>query len=609
MFKIKNIFSPKLRLVRGTRLISALFIGTSIALAAGILWAANMYYNIDTGEVVVEQIQRVGQLLRATAGLVIGGADDYSLPAGIKFEVKTGNIRFSTTGTIEQTGTGQVTFAGNVDATGGLDVTNAALTVGGTNFQVATTGVLTWGGDTNLYRDAANVLKTDDDFIMGANATTTANLSVGGDVTVDGDLHFLGNQNITGTGTLTINPTGNLYFQSTSNYLDENGNLILAGRIDSSKLQYSGNITIAANSATTTTVTITNDDGTHIADLSVEGDINVQGGKITLATGETIDAETADQVTINSNGITVIKSGGTEIFRVDSNGVVITGVATTTDTLYVTSGGAQITGSVQISSGDLTVGGNVLPSADATYNLGSATARWANLYAATTTIGTASTYLTLGQNTITATHALTIQFDDSSGFILQNDASPAVKFIEIEGTSGKLTLRSASGQEIVLDPAGAEYGIVRVAAGDTLYVDNIAISGEGRITGIVPIFGFDLPAQTASTSYVKVSRDLENYPFSATTTGTTRVHKLIFRYSASTTAELVWRVSTSTNQTYSSSTLPVPDSNDLNKGNAYIATTTIPTDGTDWWLEIKTPTDPDVVRIFQIFLAAFDVKQ
>ena len=94
-------------------------------------------------------------------------------------------------------------------------------------------------------------------------------------------------------------------------------------------------------------------------------------------------------------------------------------------------------------------------------------------------------------------------------------------------------------------------------------------------------------------------------PTNVTSTGATRVHKLVFRYAASTTADIDWRVSTSTGA-YPSSTLPQPTSDNLEQGNAYIATTTISTDGTDWWLEVKTANEADTVRIFQIFLAAYD---
>jgi len=53
---VKEIFKPKLELIKGTRFVSFLFIGCSILIAAGLIWAANIYYYIDTGEVVMEGI-------------------------------------------------------------------------------------------------------------------------------------------------------------------------------------------------------------------------------------------------------------------------------------------------------------------------------------------------------------------------------------------------------------------------------------------------------------------------------------------------------------------------------------------------------------------------
>ncbi|GAI26383.1 unnamed protein product, partial [marine sediment metagenome] len=56
--KVKDLFESRLKLAYGTRLVSFLFIACSIIIAAGVLFAANMYYNIDTGEVVMEEVQR-----------------------------------------------------------------------------------------------------------------------------------------------------------------------------------------------------------------------------------------------------------------------------------------------------------------------------------------------------------------------------------------------------------------------------------------------------------------------------------------------------------------------------------------------------------------------
>ena len=48
-----KILKPRLKLMRGSRFVSFAFIFCSVLIAAGVLFAANMYYDIDTGEVVV----------------------------------------------------------------------------------------------------------------------------------------------------------------------------------------------------------------------------------------------------------------------------------------------------------------------------------------------------------------------------------------------------------------------------------------------------------------------------------------------------------------------------------------------------------------------------
>ena len=58
MPNIIKFLKPKLKLVRGTRLTSGLFIGASIAVAAGILFAANIYYDIDTSKIMVGDSQQ-----------------------------------------------------------------------------------------------------------------------------------------------------------------------------------------------------------------------------------------------------------------------------------------------------------------------------------------------------------------------------------------------------------------------------------------------------------------------------------------------------------------------------------------------------------------------
>jgi hypothetical protein len=210
---------------------------------------------------------------------------------------------------------------------------------------------------------------------------------------------------------------------------------------------------------------------------------------------------------------------------------------------------------------------------------------------------------------IAAPGSLTIQFGASGGFYLQDNAATPVQYLTI-GTDGTLTLLSKSGSEIVLNPGGSSSGIVRVAPGDQFYIGDVLVMGTNQeiIRGVVPIFGFDLPAQTATTSFVQVSRIVENYPFPTTPTpGTVREHKFIIRYaSATTTAGTTWRVyDTDHGTTIATFSVPATESTDLDSGQIYITgAVTIPTDGTDWRLDVQT--SGAAIRIYQIFLVAVD---
>ena len=174
--KIKNLFKSRLKLEPGTRATSFLFIATSVAIAAGILFAANIYYNIDTGEVVVEEIQRVSNVLRATAGLIVGGTATQNPSTGYVFEV-VGSSKLATT-TIA---TGPLT----------LSAANQELRfTGGTNYYVgfkatttlSQTTVYTWPAS---YPAGTNYVLTSD--TSGNMSWTAAGTGGIGDVTGVGD--------------------------------------------------------------------------------------------------------------------------------------------------------------------------------------------------------------------------------------------------------------------------------------------------------------------------------------------------------------------------------------------------------------------------------------
>lgn len=184
-------------------------------------------------------------------------------------------------------------------------------------------------------------------------------------------------------------------------------------------------------------------------------------------------------------------------------------------------------------------------------------------------------------------------------------------------TSGATTtISSTSSADIILDPASGKITLgttdyIRTASGYEIGKVNTEILRE-----MIPILGFDLPPQTASTSYVTISRTLENYPFVATTTGTSRVHKFVIRYVddlpvASSSDWRIWNVTDGT--TTATFTVAGTDEADFAtaKGKTQIVETSIPGGpGNDkkWRLDVKIPSAQSgkKIRIFEVFLAAYD---
>jgi len=184
------------------------------------------------------------------------------------------------------------------------------------------------------------------------------------------------------------------------------------------------------------------------------------------------------------------------------------------------------------------------------------------------------------------------------------------------GPSGATTtLSSASGQNILIDPAT---GKVILGTGDWIETSGgyqIGKTGTQVLREMVPIFGFDLPVKTATTTYVKISRDIVNYPLNPCATGTTRVHKLVIRYGA--TATSTWQVATSSG---GYAEITVPPTGATSTGSVYTIQTDIPTpsgictgwtQGTetdDWWVRMKLNATGEIM-IYQIFLAGYDQIQ
>jgi hypothetical protein len=574
---IKKSFKSRLKLLRGTRFISFLFIGTSILIGAGMLWAASVYYNIDTAEVVMEEVQRVTGVLRATAGVIVGGTASQDPSAGYGFEV-VGQTKLATTtvaaGTLELTAANQVLkftggvsgyyaeFKANTSATSGQaitytlpaakpDVTNYVLTSG-------TDGTMTWqsvsgvgAGDINAVGNVSSGAAFTGDDAGGSPGNTllfegaTANDYEIALTAADPGVDY----------TITL-PAANGYIalgSSTANYVAYwtgantlNGEQYLntsRGGIGESSADWNGMVNIVSGNWGTTTGT--QNYAAYWSDantVAAEANLNVIRG----GTGAG---------TFTQYGI--IYGNSTSAFGVTAAG--------TADYLLVGAGAGSPTWKYinQI----LNAGTNISLSGTSTI----------------ATVNNPSFSVSVTSPQFLSTTTLAIQSGDS-----QN--------ITINSASGKIVLASGDWIETNL---GYEIGK----------------SGTQVLIEMIPIMGFDLPAQTATTSYVTISRTIENYPFSATTTGgTTRIHKFVIRYvdDLPTASSSDWRVYNVTD-TATTSTFTMEGCNDatLSKGKTQIKETTIPTDGDDFRLDVKIPSTQSgkIIRVFQVFLAAYDQIQ
>jgi hypothetical protein len=170
----------------------------------------------------------------------------------------------------------------------------------------------------------------------------------------------------------------------------------------------------------------------------------------------------------------------------------------------------------------------------------------------------------------------------------------------------------------------AEKFAVQVSGSDILVVNDqgqilykntypLASSGKQVLREMVPIFGFDLPVKTTTTTAVKISRDIVSYPLNPCESGASRVHKLVVRYGSTGTSTIAIATSggeqasstlPNTNSTSTGSVATVPLSIPTPAGNC--STWTQGTDTTDWWVTIRLNQASTEIMVYQIFLAGYD---
>lgn len=142
----------KLKLARGTKFVSLLFIGASILISAGIMQAANVYYDLDSSTIVVNQAQTVsGGIINLNASsnyaVNIGtGSTNAAVTIGGNsntVEINSSNWDVSTTGTISNA---ILSLRAGTAAAGTAPLKFAT----GTNLTAPEAGALEYNG-TNLF--------------------------------------------------------------------------------------------------------------------------------------------------------------------------------------------------------------------------------------------------------------------------------------------------------------------------------------------------------------------------------------------------------------------------------------------------------------------------
>lgn len=342
-----------------------------------------------------------------------------------------------------------ITTTGNVDVGGNLTVTGTTTFNGGTlTLGDADTDNVVFGADVQ----SSIIPDADDSYALGTSAkkwsdlhvvdiTATGNISATGTLS-SGNLATLHSLTVTNDATVSgnISATGN-YTSASGNFTLTSGNATVGGTLGvtgestlasatvsdltSGRITYAGtagalqdsaNFTFDGTTATVNALGVTNN-ATVGGDLTITGNLQVDG------TTTTINSTTLDVDDIN---ITVAK-GAANAAAADGAGLTIDGAAATftygaTNDRFAINKGMDITG-------------HLIPTSDVTYDLGSTTLRWKDLYLSGNTIDLNGTKLSLDANS-------NIQVTDSSGNLKKLN----VEELEFGTGSNKRRLRIRSGK-------------------------------------------------------------------------------------------------------------------------------------------------------------------
>lgn len=136
-------------------------------------------------------------------------------------------------------------------------------------------------------------------------------------------------------------------------------------------------------------------------------------------------------------------------------------------------------------------------------------------------------------------------------------------------------------------------------------------SGEEVFRGTASIYRYDIPSQTSTTTYFRVSKTISVNPLALSPSvlpGSSRVYRLIIKYSddIATTSSSTWRIyrpeAATTTETF---TIVGRNESELVEGMPHI-TDVLSIPDTDFAIEMKVPQSTSSIRVFQVLLAAYD---
>jgi hypothetical protein len=325
--------------------------------------------------------------------------------------------------------TGTTNVNNNLDVDGDVNIDGGDLTVSTTTFNLANTTATTVN-----FAGAATTVE-----IGASTGTTNVNndLDVDGDALVNGSLTV--DVNATVTGDLAVNG-GDITTTSTT------FNLV---NTTATTVNFAGAATTIEIGASTGTTNVNND-------LDVDGDINIDGGDLTVST-TTFNLVNTTATTVNFAGAaTTIEIGAS------------TGTTNVNNNL-------DVDGDINIDGGDLTV-------STTTFNLVNTTATTVNFAGAATTVE-------IGASTGTTNINNDLQVDGTSDFNSDVTINSAADFIMKDAAGTPNTVFSVDGATGDTDIEGSLNVGGAIAFSGNLTAGNITASGNVLIQGTLDVYG------------------------------------------------------------------------------------------------------------------------